>query len=468
MKIAVDVSETFGDDIRHLHGNLYRVRRSRIRMARAGVAVEKGKLVYGNPRWFVNKNGDLEARGIDELKMDELKTAIQNSGLDNPIRLRPVSDDGDFLEVVNGERRFRCIESLCDGDALCYDSAVGDKAPASEVYEWVDCRIEEMDDKTALGVALKTNETSEVIGDLANIQVVKAFRSAGYDDHEILLVTGKSLSWLRETDRIIGLDEVCLEHFEKDQITRKAALQLALIENAEERLSILEQIVSIAKGRHSSKIAKLEKKLEEAETNELINNSAARVAADMGDEEQAAQLSAAGEKAKKKADKVREEKAAAEAKPSKADARDIKKAKKEAKPKPAAALGVIDEYIQLIEQIIESEGFDEEGDSLGVDMAMISAVYGVLKAVSEGDEDVMLVLMGNCPLQIDAEELEEAQESSEGDYEDSEVNSDKRDDDEDDDENGYVDSEYEGGDFEEASPELESEFRDAAVNEDFD
>ena len=452
MKIALDVVDMFGEDVRHLHGNLFRVRRSRIRLARAGLDVKDGRLVYGNPRWFMNKQGSPEARGLESSKMEELKSSIQKSGLDNPIRLRPVDGGESFLEVVNGERRFRCIESLCKSGEDCYDSAVGDKAAAAEVYEWVDCRIEEMDDRDALGVALKTNETSEVIGDLASIQVVKTLRKAGYDDQDILVATGKSLSWLRETDRIIGLDDVCLGHFESDQITRKAALQLAHIEDVEERISILERVVDVARKRHESKMTDLERKLEEAESSELVAASAAKVASDIGDEDQAEELHQESRKAGDKARKIREERDKANSRGAKADVRDLKQAgSSKSTPKKSSA-GVVPEYIEAIESIIAGEGFDEEGDSYGLDLSLLTAVCGVLKAAMDGEKDVMSVLSCHCALLLEEGASDDSSDDEEDDHdaEDSSEEEEYESEDEDSEEEDF----YE----EETPPELEREF----------
>jgi hypothetical protein len=469
MKIAMNVAEMFGDDVRHLHGNLFRVRRSRIRMARAGVAVEGGRLIYGNPRWFPNKSGSPEARGLEAAKMEELRASIRISGLDNPIRVRPVEGDGSFLEVVNGERRFRCIERLCESDEDCHDAAVGDYAPASQVYEWVDCRIEELDDRDALGVALKTNETSEVIGDLASIHVVKTLRAAGFDDQDVLVATGKSVSWLRETDRIIGLDEVCLRHFENDQITRKAALQLALIEDAEERIGVLEQVVNIARRRHASKMQKLDRELETAETEEHIASAAAKVAEEVGDDEQAAELQQASKKALKKAGKVREESAKASLKGAKADARDIKKvhSPKKEDPSTESLSGLDSAYLEMIESIIDHEGFDSDGNAYGIDLNVLAAVLGVVRAIVDGDEEIIDVLKLHCCLVDEEGQVDYVEEAS--DEADEADEADEDDEDEDEAEEDLLEEAEE--DFleeDETPPELEDEFRHASVYDDED
>lgn len=463
MKIATDVADVFGEDVQHLHGNLYRVRRSRIRLARAGVAVEDGRLIYGNPRWYPNKDGSAEARGLESSKMDELRTSIQNSGLDNPLRLRPVEGEGSYLEVVNGERRFRCIEELCDSDLRCHDSSTGGRAPASVVYEWVDCRIECLDDRDALGIALKTNETSEVIGDLASIQVVKILREAGYDDQDILVATGKSVSWLRETDRIIGLDDVCLGHFESEQITRKAALQLALIEDAEERISILEQVVDMAQRRHASRMSKLNRDLKRAEANEEIAEAASKVAMELGDEDQASELEGTLRKASKKASKAREEHGKASSRGAKADARDVKHASKPNDPPPEPKTSIDSDYLERIEAIIDSEGYDDEGDSYGINLEVLVAVCGVVRGIVEGDREILEVLMAHCPLNVEETSEDEVAEDEEGFLEES---SDDDDDGDDEDSPEQAESYYYGDEEEdETPPELESEFRNASVSD---
>jgi len=467
MNAVSDISEAFGDDIRHLHGNLFRVRRALVRVAKPGLSVREGEIVYGNPRWFRNGRGDLEARGVESSKMEELRESIRSSGLDNPIRLRPIYGEDAHLEVVNGERRFRCIEGLCDENSRCYDSGAGDNAPASVVYEWIDCRIEDLDDKEALAIALKTNETSEVIGDQASIQVVKTLRDAGYDDQEVLKATGKSLSWLRETDRIISLDEVCLGHFEEDHITRKAAIQLALIENAEERIQILEGILSIARDRHSSKIRSLDKAVDDAEKKELISKSAAKVAMSIGDEEQAEELEAAGARAAKKAAKAKEERQKASSKPPKADVKDIKKVKASKAPEPHPAGSIHSVYLEKIQEIIENDGFDDEGDSLGVDVGILVAVSGVLEAIAAGEEDVASVLAIHCPL-VNEDEISDEDEDEDGDEDEVSDEDEYGDEDEvSDEDDSYVDS-VSDDEMDETPAELENEFSEAAFNEEFD
>jgi hypothetical protein len=466
MKSVDRISEIFGDDVQHLHGNLFRAKRSKIRLAKPGLSVDDGKLVYGNPRWFVNKDGNPEAKGVEKGKMEELSNSIQDEGLENPIRLR-VKENGkkSHLEVVNGERRFRCLDDLCEKNVPCFHPETGEQTPAGELYEWVDCRIEFMDDEMALRCALKPNETSEIIGDLASINVVKTLRQSGFDDQEILKATGKSISWLRETEKIIGLDDVCLGHFENEKINRQVALHLASIKDAEERIALLEKINESAMARHAEKVAQVDRKISNSSIEQECQETAAHLAEKEGDDDAAEEHKEKAAKAKKRAEDGVKERKKLSQKGSAATSKDVENVTKTAKPLSHNKIQSV--YMDLIEQIIAGEGLDENGDSLGINLEMLAAVSGVLSAIMEGNREAMEVLTEHCPLVMDDEEFSEiADESDDVDP----------DDDSDDDSDDDDDDEYEGDDESrvddsyEPSEDDEKEFQGVRdiVEEDYD
>jgi hypothetical protein len=472
MSGASEVTSVFGDDVRHLHGNLFRVRRNRIQLSKSGLSVKDGELIYGNPRWFTNNKGELEAKGIEKSKMDELQNSIQEEGLENPIRLRVIeSDSGSYLEVVNGERRFRCVESLCEKNPPCFDAEANFYRPASDVFEWIDCRVEHMDDKTALRIALKPNETSEVIGDLASFHVVKTLRQSGFDDQEILKATGKSTSWLRETEKIVDLDEKCLDHFESDRINRTVALHLSMIADLDERHRLLEEIENSSEIRHASKIKKAEQKIEKAEMNQEIHNAAAELASAEGDEEEAEIHKKKSQKAKKKVEEAKEQHENLVSGSTTATGKDVQTVEGSG---PLSHTKIKSLYLDLINKVIEQNGFDDDDNSYGLDISMLTCVGGVLVAIMEGNKEAMDVLSEFCPLVMD----ESDEDSSEEDEEESEIeasdddedNHEEDDDDYDDDDNDdddeddeIEDSHDEEDDYEEIDPDLEREFSEAAA-----
>jgi len=461
------ISSIFGEDVQHLHGNLFRVKRGRIQLSKPGISCEDGQLVYGNPRWHTNKKGEQEARGMDKVGMEELRNSIQDEGLENPIRLRVIEGKKPFLQVINGERRFRCLEELCERNVPCFDCSMDEDRPASEIYEWVDCRIDFMDDKTALRVALKPNATSEVIGDAASIHVVKVLKESGFDDQEILKSTGKSISWLRETEKIIGLDEVCLQNFEQDKINRTVALHLALVENVDERLEMLQKIKESAEIRHSEKMKKIEEKKAKTDQEIEIEEAAAQLAKKYGDDEAAEMHSKKSEKAKKKAKEIEGEHKKAVSKPSKATSKDL------GVSSPLSHTKIQALYIDLIATIIEGEGFDDEGNSYGLNLEMLAPVAEILKAIMQGNKEAMDVLLEHCALvveedEIESKEIESEEIESQGDDDDDQYEEEEEYEDEDQDEDEQYEEEI--ADEDDTPMELEREFEEAAMNdeEDFD
>ena len=476
------VCDLFGEDVQHLHGNLFRVKRDKIHLAKSGLVVENGQLIYGNPRWFLNKDGEPEAKGINTSKMEELRNSIQEDGLENPFRLRIVEGDESFLEVVNGERRYRCIETLCNNDSLCKNPASGELESASDVYEWVDCRVDFMDDATALGVALRPNETSEVIGDMANINVVKALRESGHDDQDILRMTGKSVSWLRETETIIGLDDVCFEQFQDEKISRKVALHLALIDNAEERLDLLERLKESAEARHAEKVKEVTKKLDSAKQEQEVQEAAAEWAKNDGDDGAVELHSKKAKNASKKVASMKEEQKKAKEKPATANSKDLQKV---AKPNPLSHKKIQSVYMKYISKLLKNEGVtepDEEGDSYFFDVTILSAIVATLEAIMKGDQNVLDVLIDHAGRQDEAS----AEESEDDSYEDVEAiaieteeeasdnaeesfdeddDEDDDDDDDDEDEVDVIEDEYE-----DLSDDLVKEFEEeiASMNDESD
>jgi hypothetical protein len=488
---TIEILSIFGDDIEHLHGNLFRIKRDKIKLSKSGICVEDGKLIYGNPRWFVNSKGEKQAKGIEKEKMDELKNSIQEDGLENPIRLR-ISEDRNFVEIINGERRFRCINDLCEKNIPCFNPETKSRQPADEIYDWIDCRVEFMDDKAALAIALKPNETSETIGDLANINLIKILRESGFDDQEIIKTTGKSVSWLRETDRIISLDETCLEHFKNEKINRTVAIQLALIENAEERIDLLEKIKQVAEKRHVEKINKTSEKINKATQNKEIQEASAKFAKIKGDEVSEEEFNKKAELEKQKIEKAEKEFENLSSKSATATSKDIEKIKIN---KPLSHKKIKSIYVDLINKIIENEGFDEEDNSYGLDLKTLESVVGVLSEILSGNKNSIDVLSSHCSLDIPEEEYEEEEDSEyeseeEAEYEeeeDSEYESEEEaeyeeeedseheseeeaeyEEEEDSEHESEEEAEYEEDweDDDETPPELEREFRDMAMIDD--
>ena len=87
---------------------------------------------------------------------------------------------------------------------------------------------------------------------------------------------------------------------------------------------------------------------------------------------------------------------------------------------------------------------DEDGDSLGINLELLSAVAGVLGAIMSGNREAMEVFVEHCPLVMDEEELSEiADESEQGDDEYEEEEEEEDDDEYEGDDDARVDDSYE-------------------------
>ena len=472
------IVKEFEGEVRHIHGNLFRVALDAISKAREGISAEDGRLVYGNPRWFSNENGEMEARGIEEFKMEELKSSIKERGVDHPIRLRVAeSGGGFFLEIVNGERRFRAINEMIDADEKCFDVASGSALPASEVYGLVECRIEYMDDDTALRCALAMNETSEVIGESANINVVKVLRESGYDDQDILRATGKSFSWLRETERIIGLDKVCLENFQNETINRNVALRLALIEDMEERMSTLDRILSVSRERHQEKVAQSKKKAERARMDAEVEDAMAQSASKKGNGDLAEKHKANSKVASARAKQADEQSEKMRSSKSKATGKDMDKAQGGSN-KPLSHAKINSKYMKPLEKLLANNGVcDDHGE---FDVILLMAIQSILESIMAGNSDIWSVLEEHCVLSEGVTKSEEDSEIEDsGEDEDDEDEDDNEDptslafpatnaseDEEDEDEDEDEDSEIEASDDEDEEDEDEDSEIEASDDED--
>lgn len=394
---AEDLSTVIGlDDCVRLYGNLYRVRRSRIEYADPGITVEDGQIKFGNPRWVRNGKGKSVARGLEPTRMAELRESIQNEGLENPLRLRLVeNEDGCVLQLVNGERRFRSIDLLVAEQAVCVDPATNIKLPADDLYEWVDCRINRMSEKDALRLAFRPNETGESIGEYAAIEIVRALRQTGSTDQEILNITGMSITWLRDTDRLLSLDNKTVAAFQTDGINRRLALKLAAINDVDERLQRLEQCCTSAVERLAERAAALKEAVAKDEQAAEISEAVAALAERDGDEEEAKEMRQRGKKSQQRANKRKERIQELENAPATATSKDWDRTASDDDPPKPLTVSKIDKFWRIPLGRVVHNKTDDEGNEPDYDLEDARLMKAVCDAIVEGKRE------GNSPVPFD-------------------------------------------------------------------
>lgn len=387
--------------IEHLKGNLYRVQLGLIKFSEQ---TEADVLTFSNPRLLT---ANPKPKGLGKDEMNELREAIRTEGLENPLLLRWIDVDGErTLQLVGGERRKRCLDKLVGSDVECYDPATESWKKASEMYEYVDCRINEMDDQSAFKHAFSENECSVGIGDGATIGLIGEFRKADWTDDQILQTTGKSISWLRDTDILLGLDEKTLTALTSEEINRASALQLAQVEDIQERIELLETAKKFAVKRLDALKSKLTHEVEVAE-NKVEIAKAQVVEAEMkhqGAKKQAAEAKI--EKVQKRIDDKKHEIEELEEVVPIINSKDIHRAKNKA---AAASSDLTEEQLEdgksltnaklakhwvepLSELIKEWDGIEDQATDLQIDLCDAKLVLLLIDAKNEGNKDILGLL----------------------------------------------------------------------------
>lgn len=373
-----------------LHGNLYRVPLDMIQFAEAN---DDG-FTFFNPRLI-----DGNKRGFSKEEMEELYEAIRSEGLEHPLSLRRL---GDKLQLISGERRLRCLKKLVKDNADCYDSSTGETVKASKLYEYVEARIGDYDDQTAWKLAYSTNDKAIGIGESATIALVRQLRKAEYTDKQITTITGKSITWLKDTDLLNTLDKSTLAALASDQINRTVAISLAKIADVTERLDLLEAARAAADGRLSAMRAKIESEMQASSSKADMAKAKAVEAEFRGDDEAAAEELEKAEELEAKIKDKKAEKAKIEAIGPRVNKKDLQRAKSNKKKAEGDTDG---EKVRLTHakikkhwhepccNLIKSDFCDEEsGDPLELDPEDVRLIKLACEQIEKGEQDIIKIL----------------------------------------------------------------------------
>lgn len=377
--------------VKHLDRNLFRVNIDRIQLADS--STEEDVFSFMNPR-HVTTN----PQGFSKEEMSELRESIRTLGLEHPLSLRLVeTEDAEILQLVSGERRFRCISKLIKDKTSCFDPATNSWKPAAELYGAVECRINLLSDQDAFKLAFSENDRSIGIGEGATVALIRNFRREGWTDQQILEVSGKSITWLKDTDVLIGLDEDTFTALTENTINRSAALLLAKVDDVEERLVLLDNAKNSAIERLQSMKKKLQKELAAAETKEEIAEAELVVAETLGDEDKVAEQAAIAANHTNRAKRKKQELASIEETTPKATAIDIDAARKTRKrpgaqpadgTSKALTLPKLQKYwYEPLNKLITGVADDPE-----IDLDDVRLVCLLLEKIDAGERDILSVL----------------------------------------------------------------------------
>lgn len=282
-------------------------------------------------------------------KMKKLELSVRSDGLQTPLLIRAVSDNGTVVkaELVAGERRLRTLRRIVDEDLPCFDEnsfpkpvydlgevvlhrgsfAKVQRQENSEVevafldfedqpsnivktvdakdllptvsgkqlYERVECRVlYDISDERALRLAFTENDQSEPLAIADEVGLVERLTKRGMKVNEISQLLGSNPSWVSQTSNF--RNQLPAEAFSKlldGTMTRHAAVHL-LSYDASQRDILFERTIQAEEEETKEKIRLYQDEQEQCEDNEEIHLYNAKKAESVGDEN-------AAEKAKKKA-----------------------------------------------------------------------------------------------------------------------------------------------------------------------
>lgn len=157
---------------------------------------------------------------FDKEKMDELTDSIRENGVIQPIL---VVKDKNGYTIVAGERRWRAAK------------AAGLTTIPAIIKDYTDSKTKQ--------VALIENIQRE---DLNVVEVARAIREImdieGYSNNEVAKITGKSVSAISNTLRLLKLQDEILDMLLRGELVEGQARALLVIEDSEKQLQIAKKV----------------------------------------------------------------------------------------------------------------------------------------------------------------------------------------------------------------------------------
>ncbi|MFQ6777848.1 MAG: ParB/RepB/Spo0J family partition protein [Alphaproteobacteria bacterium] len=176
----------------------------------------------------IGANPDQPRKEFNEEQLNDLAASIREKGVLQPILLRTVQNKPYLYEIVAGERRFRAskIAGLTEIPAL----------------------IKNLDDKNTMEIALIENVQRENLNPIEEANAYKNLvDSCQYNLDDVSKLIGKSVSYIRNSMRLIELPDSVKNMVAEGVISASHARTIAVAKNPEKLAhEIIEQKLSVA------------------------------------------------------------------------------------------------------------------------------------------------------------------------------------------------------------------------------
>jgi ParB-like nuclease domain len=356
-----------------------------------------------NPRRY-------DGHGFDQQSMFDLYRSLISNGQVCPflVRWRRRDDGTVFLQILDGERRYRNTKRLKQQNEMCWSRKAGKKLPASEVFQKITCKCINATDEEAISLMNAVSMTNVAWGEGATAKLIWKMRHKfHFSDEKILEKTGKSEQWLREQDKICQLridgDTKTFLYLCEDKINRALCLQLCKIKDVKKRHYYLDQCYEDAISRRDEEVAEADSALDRAEQKEEIAEGQLAEAQEKNDPEAIQEAQQQLEDARQKSEEKRDERQQADKPRGKTSSlRRVAEREQERTEggeedvrSPLRAKKVEELYLRPIQELIKSKGvLESTGKKILEDEEcfVLRYVERVLDGQLKGIKDVMGIL----------------------------------------------------------------------------
>lgn len=384
-----------------LHKDLYLVDSDLLEYA--GASFETDEQVFINPRHAGRANAGM-GKGFEKDAMASLREGIRTEGLLHPLIVCSGSNIGSQkMTIVNGERRKRCIDKLKADNTPCLNRDTGKFEPASEIYASIPCIVlVNPDVETLYKYAWSSNEGAESIGEAAQVALIRQWRKWNWTDEKICDITDKSITWLKETDQILGLDDDCWERFQNQEINRAVALKVANIVDIPKRIAAVDTACAMAAKRLNILTEEIQADLAEAKEQAELEKAKVVDAEMQNNEKKKAKAKENVAKLEKKVAKKKDEKDKLKNSKAKASVKDLNAANEEldnvAKRLTFAKIEKC--WIAPCVDAVKSDGKDDKGEDLGIDVEDARLVVQLWNNIESGEREIFKILKAHSKARL--------------------------------------------------------------------
>lgn len=354
------------------------------------------KIVDGSQYQFHNpRRRDSKDSGFSLQLMEDLYSSIIDNGLQQPLLCRRL--DGNRIQLIAGERRFRCIKKILKTEKKVFDQATESWKHPKEVYSKVPCALKEScDDLVALTLAMDENDNSAPLSNADHVTQVEYLIACGKPPKEIEKLLRKNAAWVNHMINFRkNLPKQAFGALMSGEIPLHTATKL--LEYPEERRNeIWEVSAKLLQLKIKEVKETLQNKLEEARTQVEIAQANVDIAKEFGKKPKVESFTAELEKAKEKETVVETKLKEVETETTVTGSMIADAAEKlDATPKTPRAFNkakIEEHYIEPLWKGIEAEEIVDEVTGQKIDKDTLGLAMAIAEGIAMQKKDVVAVI----------------------------------------------------------------------------